>query len=104
MNRYDILVDGIWRDIQKTELELRPEPKEDIVIYMSRGLLYASVSWLRHLIYYHGADRPWTIFGREIVPTYEPGLTYAVGIRRRMDFLREADADGAEGAASEATP
>lgn len=104
MNRYDILMDGIWRDIQKTELELRQEPKENIVIYMSRGLLYASCSWLRHLIYSHGEDRPWTIFGLEVVPTNEPGLTYAVGIRRRMDFLREADADGAEGAASEATP
>ena len=104
MNNYDVLMDGIWRDIQKTELELRQRPREEIVIYMSRELLYSSVVWLRHLIYYHGVERPWTIFGREIVTTDEPGLTYAVGIRRRMDFLREAGADGAEGAASEATP
>lgn len=104
MNNYDVLMDGIWRDIQKTELELRQKPREEIVIYMSRELLSSSVYWLRNLICYSAADPPLTIFGRPIVPTDEPGLSYAVGIRRRMDFLRGGGTDGAEGAASEATP
>lgn len=102
MNKFEGLLGSIWQDVR--ELEDWKRKDEEIVVYMSRELLSSAVSWLRHLIYYHGADLSSTIFGLPIVPTYEPGLAYAVGIRRRMDFLREAGAEGAESGAAEATP
>ena len=91
MNQYTVILNDIWTDLQ--DLEKHQPTNAEIVVYMSRGLFYACVGCLRTYVFYHGPERPYTIFGRDIIPTDEQGWAYSVTVRRRLDSLKEAGAE-----------
>ena len=78
----------------RLELYREQDNGRDCDIIMTLDLCYALLKVANNWIYYHGFDKPLTMFGRNIVTVHLPGYSYWISRERRLSTESDGEAVG----------